>query len=98
MTNQEKLLEILALKNNVLRYVKIKRDIKKYQELLEEYKQKIITAMHGEEKVTSGDYEINNKIIISRVFDSNKFKQEHQDLYDSYKKENITTRFEVNLA
>ena len=86
------------MENKVKKYLETKREIEQLEEILEKQKQNIITEMNGQEKVKAGDFEVNNKIIISSKFDSARFKKEHEEEYKAYQKESIGTRFEIKVA
>ena len=62
---------------------------------LEKLKSEMIEIMAGAEKVTCGQYVIQNQVITSSVIDTKRLKAEHPDIAKDYTEEKESTRFTV---
>lgn len=71
---------------------------KNYEEKVSNMKDEIKNIMkeEGVLEVRTEKYIIRNKPVTSNRFDTNRFKNEHHDLYEAYTVASTTERFTVN--
>ena len=80
-------------------------EIKKYEMMKKELEEiinsnkeciKIIMKEEGVDEIKTNKYIVRNTEVVSNRFNTDKFKREHKDLYESYLYSSVSRRFSIN--
>jgi len=86
--------------NDIISKAKAFKELQAQIELLQaqadEIKKGIIEEMGGKEEITADIFTIKYITVIRNILDTQNFKNDHKDLYNSYLKENSSKRFTVS--